>query len=214
MAAAPNLPMSETVTRNIAIGTTYTPSPQGIVVNEGDSINFQNNSGVDIIIEFLTNADGEPVYPPMSLQVSNGGSNSFTAPSYDAAANYNIYNNDVTPPTYLSGPFVIQVGSGPMFVSISGSYSNPSYNPPTVAVPRGSILPPGLGNLQMNSDVPNTDFGIGWTNNSDPFNPGIGSTDGTPHPVNPSASLGPYTYSAGEPGPNDNPANGKVIIQN
>lgn len=59
MAAAPNLPMPE-VSRNITIDDTFTPTPQGIVVNQGDTITFYNNSGVDVVIEFQTNSPGSP----------------------------------------------------------------------------------------------------------------------------------------------------------
>ncbi len=215
--AAPNLPLSEAITWDITVDDTYTPSKQGVVVNQGDQITFYNNSGVDITIEFQPNvSNGQnqtPVYAPMSLPVSDGDDNSFTAPRANCAANYYIYNADVTPPALLSGPFVIQVGSGPMYVSIAGSISNPTYSPQTVAVPLGTILPPGLGKLQMNSNVPNTVFGIGWTNNNDPFDPAISSTGSAPHPVDPSASVTSYSYAAGA-NPINNPTGGKVIIQN
>ncbi|MGA7561019.1 MAG: hypothetical protein WCF61_19435 [Terriglobales bacterium] len=205
MAAAPNLPMPE-VSRNITIDDTFTPTPQGIVVNQGDTITFYNNSGVDVVIEFQTNSPGQPVYPPMNLEVDDGDSNGFTAPNYDCAANYYIYNG-----TNLVGPFVIQVGTGPMYVAITQSGSTVSYTPQTVAVPLGTILPPGLGKLEMLG--PSASFPVGWTNGNDPFNPAIQATDGVPHPVNSSATDGGYTYSAGT-NPLENPINGRVIVQN
>ncbi len=211
MAAAPNLPLSDSITWDITIDDTYTPSRQGIVVSPGDQINFENQSGVDIIIEFQTNGTGQQVYPAMSLEVGNGGSSSFTVPNADCAGNYYIYNDDVTPPALLSGPFVIQVGAGPMFVTVAGTFNNPTYNPSTVAVPLGTSLPPGAGNLQMNAT--SATFGITWQNNNDPFTPAINSTDGTPHAVASLSALATYTYYGG-PLANDNPAGGKIIIQN
>jgi len=205
MAAAPNLPMSETVIRNITIDDTFTPTPQGIVVNQGDTINFTNNSGVDIVIEFQTNSPGQPVYPPMNLEIDDGDSNGFTAPNYDCAANYYIYNG-----TNLVGPFVIQVGAGPMYVVVTQSGTTVTYAPQTVAVPLGSILPPGLGKLEMQG--PSTSLPVAWKNNSDPFNPPIQATDGVSHPVNSSATDGGYTYFAG-PSPIENPTGGRVIVQ-
>jgi hypothetical protein len=215
MAAAPNLPLSESITWDITIDDTYTPSRQGIVVSQGDQINFENESGVDIIIEFQPNVlNGQnqtPVYPPMSLSVSNGGSNSFTAPNANCAANYYIYNADVTPPAQLSGPFVIQVGTGTMYVTVAGTVTNPTYSPQTVAVPLGTSLPPGAGKLQMNPG-PSSSFGITWLNNNDPCTPPITQTDGTPHGVAQTSALATYTYYVG-PAPVENPAGGRVIVQ-
>jgi|HubBroStandDraft_6_1064221.scaffolds.fasta_scaffold594401_1 hypothetical protein len=211
MAAAPNLPMSDAITWSLNIGTNYIPSRQGIVVSQGDQITFENNSGADIVITFQTNGSGQPVYAPMSVTIIDDTSFSFTAPSYNAAANYSIYEANQQPPVLLSGPFAIQVGSGPLFVTIGGSVNNPTYAPPTVAVPLGTSLPPGPGMLQMNSAA--SSFGINWASNNDPFTPAISATGGTAHAVSSVASTATYTYTAG-PSPNDNPAGGKVIIQN
>jgi hypothetical protein len=215
MAAAPNLPLSDAITWDITIDDTYNPSRQGIVVNQGDQINFENESGVDIIIEFQPNVyrgqNQTPVYPPMNLSVSNGGSNSFTAPNANCAANYYIYNADVTPPAQLSGPFAIQVGTGTIYVTVGGTVSNPTYSPESVAVPLGSSLPPGAGNLQMNTGA-SSSFGITWKNNNDPFTPPIAQTDGSPHGVAQISALTTYTYYGG-PSPVENPAGGRVIVQ-
>ena len=212
MAAAPNYPMPDGLTWTLNVDGTYTPSRQGIVVNQGDQITFENNSGLDIVISFQTNGTGSPVYSSMTLDVPNGGSNSFTAPSYDCAANYYIYEANTQPPVQLSGPFVIQVGTGPLFLSIGGTYTSPTYNPAIIAVPLGSALPPGAGKLQVNATA--ASFGINWNNNSDPFTPPVSATGGSAHSVSLSASAANYTYTAGQPGPNANPAGGKVIIQN
>ena len=211
MAAAPNLPISEAMTWDLEIGTNYTPSRQGIVVNQGDEINFENNSGVDISIVFQPNGNGQAVYPPMTINIVNTEMAGFYAPSYNCAANYNIYQLGTQPPVQLSGPFAIQVGTGPIYVTIGGTPSSPTYTPQTVAVPRGTALPPGAGELQMNAT--SSAFVIAWSNNSDPFTPSITSPDGAPHAVSLSSSSASYSYNAGA-SPNENPAGGKVIIQN
>jgi hypothetical protein len=211
MAAAPNLPMSDAITWTLDIGTNYVPSRQGIVVSQGDQITFQNDSGVDVVIAFQTNGNGQAVYAPMNLTVTNGSSAGFTAPSYNCAANYYINQANTQPPVQLSGPFAIQVGSGPLFVTIGGTTTNPIYTPATVAVPFGTSLPPGAGMLQMNSA--SSTFGISWNNNNDPFTPSISSTGGQAHAVSSLASAANYTYTAG-PSFGNNPAGGKVIIQN
>jgi hypothetical protein len=211
MAAAPNLPMSDAITWTLNIGANYTPSRQGIVVSQGDQVTFENNSGGDIVVTFQTNGNGQPVYAPMNLTVLDDTSASFTAPNYNCAANYSIYGANQQPPLLLSGPFAIQVGTGPMFVTIGGSPTNPTYAPPTVAVPIGTSLPPGAGRLQMNAT--SASFGITWDGNNDPFTPAITTTDGQPHSVSTVASSANYNYTAG-PSPNDNPVGGRVVIQN
>jgi len=185
MAAAPNLPLSAAETWDITIDSTYTPSRQGIIVNQGDQINFENESGVDIIIEFQT------------------------APNANCAGNYYIYNSDVTPPAQLSGPFAIQVGTGAMIVTVSGSFTSPNYSPETVAVPLGATLARS-GNLQL--DTSSAVFAISWLKSDDPFTPPITQTDGSSHTVTPGSDLTTYTYYGG-PNPNENPAGGKVIVQ-
>jgi hypothetical protein len=211
MAAAPNLPMSDAITWTLNIGASYIPSRQGIVVSQGDQITFENNSGADIVITFQTNGNGQPVYAPMNLTVPDASSNSFTTPGFDCAANYSIYDTDQQPPVLLSGPFAIQVGAGPFYVTISGSIANPIYTPPTVAVPMGTSLPPGAGKLQMNAV--SSSFGISWDGNNDPFTPAITVTDGQPHAVNSVVSTATYGYTAG-PTTNNNPVGGRVVIQN
>ncbi|MGA9356130.1 MAG: hypothetical protein WBV46_20760 [Terriglobales bacterium] len=211
MAAAPNYPMPDALTWTLTIGTNYIPSRQGIVVSQGDQITFENNSGVDVVIAFQTNGSGQPVYAPMNLTVTNGSSAGFTAPSYDCAANYYINQANTQPPVQMGGPFAIQVGAGPLFVTIGGSFANPTYNPATVAVPIGTSLPPGPGILQMNST--SSTFGITWANNSDPFTPNISSTGGQAHAVSSLSATTNYAYTAG-PTFENNPAGGRVVIQN
>lgn len=208
MAAAPNLPMPETVTHNITIGTNFATSPQGIVVRYGDTVNFVNNSGSDITIQFLANSPGVAVYPNMSLTVPNGNPNGpvgFPAPTVDAAANYNILVNGVQQNT---DPYVIQVGVGPMYVLITESGGDVYFTPTKVAVPLGNITT-GMGYLQMKSQVPNTVFPVYWATN--PFNPGI-SQSGPAQPVKTGTGPGSYSYS-NTPPTNALAGGGTVIIR-
>lgn len=209
MAAAPNLPMPEAaVTRTISIDDTFTPRPQGLIVNPGDTVNFQNNSGDDITIQFFANnpAANDPVpqvYPPMSLFVPNGNPNGpvgFQAPNCDAAANYGIYVGV----DEESGPWAIQVGVGPMYVVLTGSVL---YNFPTVAVPLGNTAA-GMGKLDIGPNLPSSSLGISFPTN--PFNPPITTNDG-PHSVKAGTSTGDYGYTVVVP--NENPGGGNVIIR-
>ena len=204
--AARNLPVPEAVTRNITIGVNFATSPQGIVVEYGDTVNFTNSSGSDVTVAFLPNTPGLAIYPNMNLLVPNGTTTGFTAPIVDSAANYNILVNGVVQNT---DPYVIQVGSGPMYVLITGPATSPNFNPGTVAVPLGNVASAQMGKLEMKSQVAGVGFPIYWTN--DPFNPGI-TQSGPPQPVKSAAAPGGYDYSSSA-SPDLRSGGGKVIIQ-
>ena len=207
--AARNLPIPEAaITHTINVGANFATSPQGIVVGYGDTVNFANNSGSDITIQFLSNSPGTAVYPNMSLPVPNGNPNGpvgFTAPNVDCAANYNILVNGVAQNAL---PYVIQVGNGPMYVLVTGSIGNADYTPGTVAVPLGNITT-GMGKLEIQSQVPNVVFPVAWGN--DPFNPGI-TQSGPAQPVKAGTTPGQYNYSSG-PSPHARAGGGTVIIR-
>jgi len=207
--AARHLPVPETTTHTISIGSNFATSPEGIVVGYGDTVNFVNNSGSDITIEFLANTPGVAVYPSMSLPVPNGNPNGpvgFTAPQVDAAANYNICVNSAP---QNSDPYVIQVGAGPMYVLITESSGAIYFAPPNVAVPLGGGSTP-MGYLEMKSEIPNKVVPIYWET-TDPFN-GMTSS-GHNLPVKSGTSTGNYVYSVTPP-LIKLAGGGKVIIQN
>jgi len=202
--AARNLPIPE-IAHPITIGAGFAASPAGIVVGHGDTVNFTNNSGSDITIQFLPNSPGQALYPAMSLFVQSGTTNGFTVPNTDCAANYNVTVNGVV---QSADPFVIQVGNGPMYVLITGSLQAPYFEPGTVAVPLGNITT-GLGRLQMQSQVPNAVFPINFSSN--PFNPGI-TQSGPAQPVKAGTTPGSYGYS-GTNGIRERAGGGTVIIR-
>jgi hypothetical protein len=185
--AARNLPVPA-FTHTINIDPTLTPSYQGLIVAGGDTVNFTNNSGQDVTIIFAHNPPGADIYPNMSLPVPNGTTAGFTAPTSNCAGNYSILGANGAE----TGPWVIQVGAGPMFVMLSKSANVVIYTPPTVAVPLGSTIT-GMGMLQINSHLPNLPFNINW-DTTDPFNPPLTAT-GQNRPV--SASTPPDSYDYG-----------------
>jgi len=204
--AARHLPIAA-LTHTISIGADFTASPAGIVVAQGDTVNFTNNSGSDITIQFLSNTPGQNIYPNMSLPVTKGTTAGFTVPNANCAANYNVTLNGQV----MNGtPYVIQVGSGPMYVLVTGSLASPDFNPATVAVPLGSAAT-GMGYLQMQSQIPNVVVPIYWT--TDPFNPGI-TQSGPAQPVKSGTSTGSYSYSnTPQPRPHAMVGGGTVIIK-
>jgi hypothetical protein len=203
MAAAPNYPMPDpAVTRTIKIDNAYNATPPGIIVNPGDTVMFQNNSGADITVQFQPNYTSPAV--SSNLSVPNGGESGFVAPSTDAAANYNIYIGGVQ---QNSNPYVIQVGAGPMFVVFPvGPATQCNY--PTVAVPLGNAAA-GMGELNMGPNLTSANLTISFGTN--PFNPPITAPGGT-HSVAPGASAGSYVYTSLLPADSPGPG-GTVIIR-
>lgn len=175
MAAARHIPMTETVW-TITIDPTFTPSWKGLKVQQGDTVNFQNNSGVDISIQFAPNSPGPALSPINPLPVPNNSSNGFTAPNYDAAANYHIYVG--TTNENPDNPHAIQVGNGPLYVQVTWSQSlgEGQTNPDPVAIP-------AQGNLQMFS-TDTTSYTVSWPNTGDPFTQPQPLTDVVPGVAN------------------------------
>jgi hypothetical protein len=203
MAAAPNLPMPKTArTWNVAIDDNFNATPPGLIVSPGDTIEFENNSGVDITVQFAANYTGTALYPSMDLPVPNQSTVGFTAPNTNAAANYNIYVNGVQE---NEDPFVVQVGTGPLYVVLDGAVT---YNFPTAAVPLGTAAT-GMGKLYIGPNDPSSTLGISFPTN--PFNPPITTNDG-PHPVKAGTTPAPYSYTVVDPA--ENPGPGTVIIRN
>jgi hypothetical protein len=151
MAAARVLPRTDLV-RNISIDTSFHATPPGIIVQQGDQVNFINNSGVAITIEFAPNPPGPIVSG--NIDVAAGSTNGFQAPNYDASANYYIY---VGTTQQNGGPYAIQVGAGPLYVQINDSTTSPD----PIAVPRG-------GTLEMFSTDADT-YTLKWTALGNPF---------------------------------------------
>jgi hypothetical protein len=208
MAAAPNYPMPEVQTYTVAIDDNFNATPPGLIVNPGDTVNFENSSGVDITITFLANYTSPSLSP--NLVVPNGNPNGpvgFTTPganpNYAAAANYNILVNGVAENEY---PYVIQVGVGPIYVVFPIGVQTP-YNYPTVAVPLGSGA--RTGKLNMGPNLASNSLTIYFTTN--PFSTPITAPGGT-HSVAAGAAAGPYTYTTVVPEDQPGPG-GKVIIQ-
>lgn len=184
--AARHLPISASVC-TFAIDNTFTPTPQGAIVQQGDQVEFQNNSGVDIIIEFAANPPGQAVYPKMNLPVPDGTTASFAAPNYDASANYSIYQGT----TLESGPWAVQVGAGPIFVQLSGA-SGVNYAPPTVAIPQGNAVT-GKGELVIIPALNSGKYTITW-DTTDPVTPPLGASGTNSHAAN--SAPGEYCYTA------------------
>ncbi len=198
MCAARVIPMDKTE-RTITIDNTFKATPQGIIVQPGDQVNFLNNSEVAVNIQFQPNPPGEAVYPSMNVPVGPKSSNGFTAPSYDASANYNIY---VGATKQAGGPYAIQVGVGPLYVQVTYTGGQGVCSPDPAAVPPG-------GNLRI-VETDHHSYKVGWSGGHNPFNPPlttVGSHQST-------ASAGQYEYTVSEGGPVLAGGGGTIIITN
>jgi hypothetical protein len=203
MAAVPNYPMPDPAfTHTVTIDAAFNATPPGLIVNPGDTVMFQNNSGADISIQFLPNYTSPAL--SSNLGVTNGDEAGFVSPSSNAAANYNIYVGAVQ---QNSNPYVIQVGAGPMFVVFPIGPAT-SCNYPTVAVPFGSAAA-GMGELNMGPNLTSASLAISF--GTDPFNPPI-TAPGSTHSVASGASAGSYVFTTLLPADSPGPG-GTVIIR-
>lgn len=181
MAARP-IPMTET-TWTVTIDNTFTPSRKAFIVALGDQVDFVNNSGASITIQFEPNPPGPVV--SADLSAPNGATAGFVAPNTNASANYYIYSGGVQE----SGPYAIQVGTGPLYVQVSYStvHLAGQCTPDPIALPYG-------GALEMISNDYN--YTVTWPN-GDPFQGlnsiGVGAPNNSPHTEKLSALLD-YRY--------------------
>src|SRR6202020_2261087 len=114
MSAAHNLPYEQSLTaQNIAIDSTFTPTPQGVIIGVGQPVTFTNNSGATIsLIQFAANPPQPPSGPGPTLftNITNLG-NGQTSPEQTpnpGAGSVNYLITDANGTQY--GPFAIQAG--------------------------------------------------------------------------------------------------------
>ena len=128
-------------------------NPAGCLIENGQNVTFTNNSGSTISILFAQTAiSKQTVFNDINNLAP--GSNHTEAPLMrDITVNYNV-SMDGKP---LYEPFAIEVGAGPLEISVTGT--NPT--------PAAGAIPPN-GEIQFTT----TDFkcNISWPD-GDPFNP-------------------------------------------
>ena len=163
MAAARNLPIPEAV-QTITIDATFTPTPKGIIVHKGDTVNFVNNSSSTVTIQFAPNPPGPAVSGNVSIPANSTGG--FVAPNVDAAANYDIYVGSVKQNT---DPYAIQVGVGPLYLQVTWSQALGAgqCTPDPLSLPFG-------GSLEAFS-TDSTSYTLTWPATGDPFTPPLTS---------------------------------------
>ena len=167
------------VAQNISI-TPSNATPEGCILQAGQNVTFTNNAGAPISIVFapsglFTNITNLSPTPP-------NNSNTQNAPP---SGSVNYY---VTVGAATNGPYAIQCGPGPMYVTVSGNNTTGiTCNPDPVAIPIG-------GTLQMDPTVSTNKYDVGWTN-GDPFTVPLTTVDSTPHTDNPNDGAAQYPYT-------------------
>lgn len=194
---------------------TMTVSPAGKIIDGDDSITFTNNSqNATVNITFELNSPGATLFQPVSPNSTpdiapGGGSYSPDGPLADNGS-VNYYVTVVGGGTF--GPYSIQAGDGPLYVSVTGGNSTPD----KVAFPQG-------GSLEMYST--DIDYTVNWTNTGNPLpnpSPGliavyVGSSNSKNGPFSNPTSVGPagpiFGYGLVPPGPMLSGGKGTVIVQ-
>jgi hypothetical protein len=129
-------------------------SPAGVQIANGQSVQFNNNSGSPISITFSATAiSNQTVFNDIN-NLASGASYTEAPLVANITVNYNVsMNNDVY------GPFAIEVGTGQLEISVTAA----------TPTPRIGAIPPN-GEIQFNA----TDHQctITWQN-SDPFTPAL-----------------------------------------
>lgn len=160
MSAARNIPFEEALkAQNIDIDSTFTPSPEGVIIGVGQPVTFTNNSGAEIAsIQFQPNPPKAPSGPGPTLfteitNLANGATSAEQTPNPTVGAvNYLI--TDENGKEY--GPFCIQAGTAiPLKIQIIDAEIFPS----TAAIPAG-----GNGAI-YSDDTPCNQYPITWGSN-------------------------------------------------
>jgi plastocyanin len=159
-----NLPDKEAANWPVTLtynGSTLTVSnPAFMHVNAGDTVDFINASPTATLqITFaanppnVINPPGSPLFGVTSITLGPGANSAEIVLPANGSVNYTVTVNGVQ----VGGHYAIQVGNGPLYVTIN----NDDTNPGTLAVPPG-------GTLEMYSTDGNT-YDLSWTNTGNPF---------------------------------------------
>lgn len=137
--------------------SSLTVSSPGIIIGADDEVNFSNNSqDATINISYAPNPPGPTLYATPTPDIGPGDNYVQSQQSQPPAANgsVNYFVNVVGGPTF--GPYSIQVGTGPLYVEVTGGEATPA----EVAIPPG-------GSVKMFST--DRKYGVEWTNTGNPL---------------------------------------------
>ncbi len=195
----------------IAIDATNTAHPQAVRIAGGPNqqITFTNNSGGTISIQFVPNPPGPTMFTNIT-GLANGMTDTQTANvdlNGNGAVNYYVYDANNNP----YGPFGIEIGNGPLYVSVTYSAAKLAGQ----CTPDPIALAPNAHMVMYSTDY---NYTVKWpTSFGDPFSPHLISVvPGAPNnsAVQEVANLQSYSYTVKSTNPALGTGNGggKVIV--
>src|SRR5689334_269345 len=101
-------------TQQVNINSQFNANPAGVQISNSQSVEFNNNSGSTISILFAPTAiSNQRVFNDIT-NLAKGQSATETALVADITVNYQIWDG-----TQNHGPFAIEVGAGPLQISVT-----------------------------------------------------------------------------------------------
>jgi hypothetical protein len=210
MSAARSIPFEHNVAAQpITIDSTFTPSPQGVIIAAGQPVSFKNNSGAEIsLIHFQPNPPGlPPSLPPgptLFADIPDFANGATDEQSSDVPGSVNYFITDENGKQH--GPYSIQVGNTvPLYIQVAASVTAPD----PAAIPKGGKL------VMFSADTNSDSYTVLWRN-GDPFSPLLQSaSSGMSNNAIRTGSLkvGEYAYTVVKQGV-AGPGGGHIIIQN
>lgn len=155
MAVARYLSDPQPQAQQININSQGGANPSGIAVGNGQPVDFNNNSGSTISINFANTAITQQRVFNDIPNLAAGQSFAESPLIDDVTVNYTVAIGANT-----FGPYAIEVGSGPLQVSVTNAVPDPEI----------SVIPPN-GEIQFAAT--DVDCSISWKNNNDPFTPPV-----------------------------------------
>src|SRR6266404_3534550 len=164
-------------------------NPAGVQIDNGQPVKFNNNSSSPISITFAPTAiTGQQVFANIS-SIPAGQSSTGLPLMSGITVNYTV-----TIGTSSTGPFAIEVGTGPLQISVTNEVPSPSF----------AVIPP---NGQIIFAATDQNCPINWDQNNDPFTPAlnevyVGIANNQPGTENGSSAKNfPYTLGTSAPPP-------------
>jgi hypothetical protein len=189
MATARILDQGAFTAQNITISGTGLATPQAVPIANGQQVTFTNSSGSPINIVFVADPahTGVSVFNNVSglSPTAPNNTNTQTPQVNDRTVNYNVV---IGGNTY--GPYAIQVGSGPIYISVTGSNTTPD----PVVIPT---------NGWVEFFATDTNYTVTWqASTGDPFYPpitsiAVGVGNNSPHQAKLAPNSFPYTLRVG-----------------
>lgn len=138
--------------QQVNINSSYDANPAGVQINDGQPVKFNNNSGSTISITFAPTAiTNRRVFNDIQ-NLASGQSVTESPLVTDVTVNYEVWWN-----LQNYGPFAIEVGTGPLEISVTNG----------LPTPNRSAVPPN-GEIQFNAT--DQQCSLNWSPNN-PTNP-------------------------------------------